>query len=165
MTGVTITFVSDYIINIANATGGTVAFAISKLLTSGVFNTATTLSILTGNNSNYTFNADGIYKVWNPTAGEGNVIIISGDILTELEKDIKQVLLSDDLKKELPKGYDFINLVILSIAFIGNNTFQNTLYSAGSLTNYTVIATAVDRTTKYLDRQDNTSQSTNKIWQ
>ena len=165
MTGVTITFVSDNVINIANATGGTVVFEISKLLTTGSFDTADTISIDTADDDDYTFGTDGLYKVWNPTAVEGNIIIINYDILDELETDIKEVLLSDDLKKELPKGYDFINLAILSIAFIGNSTFQNALYSVGSLTDYTVIATAIDRTSKYLDRQNNTPQSTNQIWQ
>jgi hypothetical protein len=165
MTGVTITFVSDSIINIANATGAPVTFEISKLLTTGVFDTKVDQLVASADNEDYSFTEDGIYKVWNPTAVEGNIIIITPDILDELETDIKEVLLSDNLKKELPKGYDFISLAILSIAFIGNSTFQNTLYVAGSLTDYTVIATAIDRTTKYLDRQDNTSQSTNKIWQ
>jgi len=165
MTGVTITFVSDSIINIANATGGTVVFEISKLLTTGVFDTAETLSIDTADDKDHTFTTDGIYKVWNPTAVEGNTIIISNDILTELEIDVKEILLSDDIRKELPKGYDFISLALLSIAFIGNSAYQNVLYVAGNLTNYTSIATAIDRCDKYLDRQGNTLQSTNKIWE
>lgn len=165
MTGVTITFVSDSIINIANATGGTVVFEISKLLTTGLFDTADTLSIDTGDDDDYTFTEDGLYKVWNPTAVEGNTIIISNDILSELETDVKEILLSDDIKKELPRGYDFVSLALISIAFIGNTAYQNALYVAGSLTNYTTIATAIDRCAKYLDRQGNTTQSINKIWQ
>ena len=165
MTGVTITFVSENIINIANATGGSVTFQISKLLTTGVFDTAATLTIADSSNSNYTFTEDGIYKVWNPTAEEGNTIIANGDILDELEDDVKEVLLSDDLKKELPKGYDFVMLALLSVSIIGNTGYQNTAYSAGSLTAYILIASAIDRCQKYLDRQDNTPQSTNKIWQ
>jgi len=165
MTGVTITFVSDSVINIANATGGTVVFEISKLLTTGVFDTADTLSIATGSDSDYTFTAEGLYKVWNPTAVEGNTIIINYDILDELEEDVKELLLADDIRKELPKGYDFITLVLLSIAFIGNSPYQNALYVAGSLTAYTTIATAIDRCSKYFDRQENTPQSTNKIWE
>lgn len=164
MTGVTITFVSDSIINIANATGGTVVFEISKLLTTGVFDTADTVSIDTADNEDYTFTSEGIYKVWNPTAVEGNTIIINYDILDELETDVKELLLTDDIKNELPKGYDFISLVLLSIGFIGNSPYQNALYVAGSLTNYTVIATAIDRCSKYFDRQGNTLQSTNQIW-
>ena len=165
MTGVTITFDSESVINIANATGSSVTFQISKLLTTGVFDTATTLTVATGDDEDYTFTEDGIYKVWNPTAGEGNTIIVYSDILDELEEDTQQVLLSDDLKKELPKGYDFVSLALLSMSIIGNTGYQNTLYSAGSLTAYTVIATAIDRCQKYLDRQDNTPQSTNKLWQ
>lgn len=165
MTGVTITFVSDNIINIANATGNSVTFEISKLLTTGVFDTKVDQIVASANNEDYSFTEDGIYKVWNPTAVEGNIIIVTPDILDKLEIDVKEILLSDDLKKELPIGYDFVNLVLLSIAFIGNSTFQNVLYVAGSLTDYTVIATAIDRTTKYLDRQGNTLQSTNAIWQ
>lgn len=165
MTGVTITFVSETIINIANATGDSVIFQISKLLTTGVFDTASTLTIANSANSDFTCSSDGLYKVWNPTANEGNTIIISSDILDELEIDVKEVLLSDDLKKELPKGYDFMNLAILSIAFIGNSPYQNVLYVAGNLTNYVVIATAIDRCAKYIERQKNTPHSNNKIWQ
>lgn len=165
MTGVTITFVSDSVINIANATGASVTFAISKLLTTGVFDTTVSLIVTSADNEDYTFSADGIYRVWNPTAGEGNIIIISADILSELETDVKEVLLSENIAKELPKGYDFINLAMLSIAFIGNNPYQNTLYVVGTLTNYTVIATAIDRCEKYLDKQGNTPQSTNLVWQ
>ena len=165
MTNVTITFVSESVINVANATGGEVIFQISKLLTTGVFDTAVTLTVASADNEDYTFTEDGLYKVWNPTAGEGNTILVYSDILDELEEDVQQVLLSDDLKKELPKGYDFISLVLLSISIIGNTGYQNVLYSAGSLTAYTVVATAIDRCAKYFDRQDNTPQSTNKIWQ
>ena len=164
MTG-TITFVSDSVINIANATGAPVTFEISKLLTTGVFDTADTQLVGAASDEDYTFDEDGIYKIWNPTAVDGNTIIIAADILTELEEDIKQVLLSDDLKKELPKGYDFINLVLLSIGFIGNTGYQNVAYSVGSLTGYTVVASAIDRCAKYFDRQDNTPQSTNKLWE
>lgn len=165
MTGVTITFVSDDTINIANATGGSVTFGISKLLPIGVFDTATSLIIADSSNSDHTFTEDGIYKIWNPTAGEGNTILITDDILSELETDVKEVLLSSDLNKELPKGYDFVTLALLSIIFIGNSPYQNALYVAGSLTTYTTIATAIDRCEKYFDRQHNTPQSTNKIWE
>lgn len=165
MTGVTITFVSSSVINIANATGAPVTFGISKLLTTGVFDTKVDLVVASAEDEDYTFTSEGIYKVWNPTAGEGNTVIITYDILTELETDVKELLLADDIKKELPKGYDFISLVLLSIGFIGNSPYQNALYVAGSLTNYTVIATAIDRCSKYFDRQGNTPQSTNKLWQ
>lgn len=165
MTGVTITFVSDSVINIANATGGDVTFEISKLLTTGSFDTAATQLVANGDDEDYTFDEIGLYKVWNPTAGEGNTIIISSDVLDALEDDVKEILLSDDIKTILPKGYDFVTLALLSIAFIGNSPYQNASYSAGSLTNYTTIATAIDRCEKYFDRQDNTTQSTNKVWQ
>ena len=165
MTGVTITWVSDSTINIANATGDSVTFGISKLLTTGVFDTAVDLVVADSEDEDYSFGTDGLYKVWNPTASEGNTIIVTDDILTELEIDVKEVLLSDDLRKELPKGYDFVTLALLSISFIGNSPYQNALYSAGSLTNYTTIAVAIDRCDKYIDRQTNTPQSTNKIWQ
>lgn len=165
MTGVTITFVDNTTINIANATGSSVTFGISKLLTTGVFDTATDLIIANGANSDYVFTSDGLYKIWNPTAVEGNTVIISADILTELELDTKQILLADDINKILPKGYDFVTLALLSISFIGNSPYQNALYVAGSLTNYTTIATAIDRCDKYLDRQTNTNQSTNIIWE
>jgi len=165
MTNVTITFVSDSVINILNNTGAPVTFQISKLLVTGVFDTAVTSTIADGASANYTFSEDGLYKVYNPTALEGNVIIITSDILVELEEDVKEILLSDDLKKELPKGYDFISLALLSIIFISNSPYQNVLYVAGSLTNYTSIAEAFDRCEHYLDRQDNTPQSTNKVWQ
>lgn len=165
MTGITITFVSDNIINIANATGNSVTFEISKLLPSGLFDTKVDQIVGSADNEDYSFSEDGIYKVWNPTAVEGNIIIVIPDILDELEIDVKEILLSDNLKKELPIGYDFVNLVLLSIAFIGNSAFQNVLYVAGLLTDYTVIATAIDRTSKYLNKQGNTIQSSNQIWQ
>ena len=166
MTGVTITFNSESSINIANATGAEVTFQISKLLTTGSFDTADTLTVATGEDEDFDFGDDiGLFKIWNPTAGEGNTIIITSSILDALEDDVKEVLLADDLNKSLPKGYDFVTLALLSISFIGNTGYQNILYSAGNLTAYTTIATAIDRCDKYLDRQNNTPQSTNKVWQ
>jgi hypothetical protein len=166
MTGVTITFVSNHEINIANATGSSVTFAIAKLLTSGVFDTADSLTIADSSNSNYDFGEDiGVYRIWNPNSSTGNTIIISSSITDELEVDVKEILLSDDLNKNLPKGYDFVNLALLSILFIGNSPYQNADYNASYLTLYTVIAEAISRCEYYLDRQTNTPQSTNKIWQ
>jgi hypothetical protein len=165
MTGVTITFSSNDTINIANASGGTITFDIAKLLTSGIFDTPTQVTINNNINQNYSFGEIGLYKISNHTSGAGVTIIIADDILTELEKDIKEILLSDDIQRILPKGYDFVNLVMLSIMFIGNNTYQNATYSSGNDTLYTNIAEAIARCTKYLDRQVNTFQSTNRIWQ
>jgi hypothetical protein len=167
MTDVTITFISDSVINILNNTGASLSvdFEISKLLVTGVFDTAVISSIATGASANHTFLEDGIYRVYNPIAAEGNIIIITSDILDELEEDVKEILLSDDIKKELPKGYDFISLALLSIIFIANSPYQNALYVAGSLINYTSIAEAFDRCEHYFDRQNNTPQSINKIWQ
>ena len=165
MTNVTITFVSDSTINIANATGDSVTFEISKLLTTGIFDTAVEQIVADSNDEDYTFDDIGVYRVWNTTASEGNIIIIVDDITTELEVDVKEILLTNDIQKILPKGYDFITLVLLSILFIGNNGYQNTLYVAGTLTAYTTIAEAIDRCKKYLDKQLTTPQSTNTIWQ
>lgn len=166
MTGVTITFVSDSIINIANATGFSVDFAIAKLLTTGVFDTADTLTITTGSNADYNFgDSIGLFRVWNPTALEGNTIIIASLITEELEIDVKEILLADNIQKILPRGYDFVNLALLSLIFIGNSPYQNALYAVGSITLYTVIAEAISRCSKYLDRQTNTPQSTNILWQ
>lgn len=166
MTDVTITFVSNKVINIANATGASVDFAIAKLLTPGVFDTAETLTIADSSDSNYDFGDNiGIFRIYNPTAAEGNTIIMAAAILNALEDDVKEVLLSDDLFKNLPKGYDFVNLALMSILFIGNNQYQNVLYSSLNLSNYTVIAEAIARCEHYLDRQYNTPQSSNKLWQ
>jgi hypothetical protein len=165
MTGVTITFVSESVINIANTTGVLVDFEISKLLTTGSFDTAAILTVAHGSDEDYTINDIGLYKIWNPNASEGNTIIILSDILDELEDDVKEVLLAEDINKNLPKGYDFITLALLSIVFIGNTPYQNASYSTGSLTQYTTIAEAIDRCDKYFDRQNNTPQSTNKVWQ
>jgi len=164
MTNVTITFVSNSIINIANATGNSVTFGISKLLPTGVFDTAVDQIVADSSDEDYTFTEDGLYKVWNPTAEEGNVIIITSDVIDELEDDVKEILLSSDIQKILPKGYDFVMLVLLSIIFLGNNGYQNTLYVAGTLTSYTTIAEAIAHCSKYLDSQVNIPQSTNLVW-
>ena len=165
MTGSVISFVSNSIINITNSTGNSITFEISKLLTTGVFDTHVDQVVAAGDNVNYTFSEDGIYRIWNPTASDGNIIIIASDILDALETDVKEILLSDDLKLELPKGYDFVTLSLISILFIGNSPYQNVLYVAGTITSYTIIAVAIDRCSKYFDRQGNTPHSTNKIWQ
>jgi len=166
MTDVTITFVSNSVINIANATGASVDFEISKLLTTGVFDTADIVTIADSSNSDYDFSTDdGLFKVWNPTAGEGNTIIIASNIMTALEDDVKELLLSEDIKKILPKGYDFVSLALLSIIFIGNSPYQNILYNNANLSLYTAVAEAIENCDNYLDRQVNTPQSTNKIWQ
>lgn len=165
MTGVTITFNSESSINILNSTGGSVDFNIYKLLTTGSTELVDTVTIGNGANDDYDFTEIGFYIVLDSTSMESNTILIYSDVLDELETDVKEVLLADDIQKVLPKGYDFINLVLLSIAFLGNTGYQNVAYNAGNLTAYTAIATAFDRCTKYLDRQNNTPQSTNKVWQ
>ena len=171
MTGVTITFVSASIINIANATGITVTFQIDKLTTSGGFDftdPGDSITISNGNNSDYDFGDDtGIFRVSNSEFGFGdaNTVIIIGTVVDELEEDVKEILLADDIQKILPKGYDFVTLALISIIYIGNSIYQNAIYSAGNATKYGYIATAIDRCEKYLDRIDNTPQSSNKLWQ
>lgn len=165
MTGVTITFVSNDTINIANASGGNIVFDIAKLLPTGVFDTADPLTVINNDDQDYPFEEIGIYKVSNHTSGNGVTIIIANDITDELEKDVKDILLADDIQKILPEGYDFVNLVIMSIMFIGNSPYQNVTYDNGNITLYTAIAEAIARCTKYLDRHSNTTQSTNRIWQ
>jgi hypothetical protein len=165
MTGVTITFVSNSIINVANASGGNITFNIAKLLTTGVFDTPVTLDVIDNDDQNFTFTEIGLYKISNSISGNGVTLIIVNSILTDLETKVKNVLLSDDIQKELPKGYDFVSLALLSILFIGNSPYQNVAYNVSNLTLYTAIAEAISRCTKYLDKQLNTPQSTNKIWQ
>jgi hypothetical protein len=165
MTGVIITFVSNNVINIANASGDSITFNIAKLLSTGVFNTADQLIIANNDNSNFTINSMGLYKVSNSISGNGNTIIIANDATVELEKDVKEILLSDNIDKILPSAYDFVSLVLLSIMFVGNSPYQNAEYNSNYLTLYTAIAEAIDRCSNYLDRQVNTPQSTNKTWQ
>jgi hypothetical protein len=172
MTGVTITFVSESVINIANATGVSVTFAIGKLLpATGVLSLTEEpeyLTIANGDDSDYDFGTDtGIFRIINGEFGFGdsNTVIIAGTLVDELEKDVKEILLADDIQKILPKGYDFVTLALLSIIYIGNSAYQNAEYLVANLTKYTQIAVAIDRCDKYLDSQDNTPQSTNKLWE
>lgn len=166
MTGVTISFVSNNVINIANATGAPVAFDISKFATDGTLSSVATLTIPDVSDSNYDFDTNvGIYRVYNPTAAQGTTIIIAKKITDALEEDVKQILLSEDKDKFLPKGYDFVNLALLSIIFIGNSPHQNEDYSTAYDSNYRAVAEAILRCEYYLDRQNNTPQSSNKIWQ
>jgi hypothetical protein len=175
MYDVTITFVSESIINIANATGRDVIFEIGKILSTtgdiSLVELPDTLSISNGDDSDYDFGTNtGIFKITSPATPyhlieESNTIIIVGTIVDELEKDVKEILLADDIQKILPKGYDFITLALLSIIYIGNSPYQNATYDVANLTKYTSIAVAIDRCEKYLDRIDNTPQSSNKLWQ
>lgn len=171
MTDVTITFVSESIINIANNTGISVSFHIFKLTSTGEadpLDLGTFLLVHTGENADYDFGDDtGIFRIMNeePFFSDSNTIIIVGTIVDELEEDVREILLADDIQKILPKGYDFVTLALLSILYIGNSPYQNALYNSANIVKYGYIATAIDRCEKYLDSQGNTPQSTNKLWQ
>jgi hypothetical protein len=166
MTNVIITFSANNVISIANNTGAVVVFQIAKIEYDGTFTSVATLSVGNGSSSSYNFGtAVGIFRVYNPTTLEANTIIIAKSITDHIEEDVKEILLSDDKDKYLPKGYDFVNLALMSIMFIGNSPFQNTLYEAQYEENYKAISEAISRCKYYLDRQTNTPQSSNKIWQ
>lgn len=165
MTVLNISFVSASVINIENNFDTPIVVEISKLLTTGIFDTAVVLNLTNFEDQDYDFGDDiGIFMIHESLMSDANTIIIYSKIIDELEKDVKEILLADDLKNVPSNGYDFVTLALLSIMYIGNSVYQNDTYYVYNLTIYTSIAIAIDRCEKYLDAQGNTPQSTNKLW-
>lgn len=166
LTYITVAFVSESVISITNTLSTTILVEISKLLTTGVFDTPVALTLTDLQTEEYDFGEDtGIFKIYDGTFSDANTIIVAGTLVDELEEDVKEILLADDIQKILPKGYDFVTLALLSIIYIGNSAYQNTEYLVANLIKYTQIAVAIDRCEKYLDSHGNTPQSTNKLWE
>lgn len=166
LTYITVAFVSESVISITNTLATTISVEISKLLTTGVFDTPVVLTLTDSEVEQYDFGDDtGIFKIYDGTFDDANTIIVIGTVVDALEDDVKEILLADDIQKILPKGYDFVTLALLSLIYIGNSPYQNAEYLVANLTKYTSIAIAIDRCEKYLDRIDNTPQSSNKLWQ
>lgn len=166
MANISITFVSESIISIENLLDTTIIVEISKLLTTGVFDTAVGITLTNYEIQQYDFGDNtGLFKIIELLFSDAYTVIIAGTIVDELEEDVKEILLADDIQKILPKGYDFVTLALISIIYIGNSPYQNAAYNVANLTKYTSIAVAIDRCEKYLDRIDNTPQSSNKLWQ
>lgn len=163
MTNITVTFTSNSTINILNETGSEITVNLKTIESDGTLTDLVDLIIANDASTNYVFAVDGIYKVTH--SSEAITVIIADKIILALQDDVKEILLSDDVNKILPKGYDFVSLVLLSIMFIGNNPYQLATYDTNNNALYTVISEAIENCSKYLDRQENTVQSTNKIWQ
>ena len=164
MTDITLD-ISGNSLTITNNTGHEIDYLTDQFLIDGTESLVGGGTILNGVATTIDLVNDGIYKITNDTDSESDTIILTGDISSELEDDVKEILLADDIQKILPKGYDFITLALISIIYIGNSIYHKATYNVSYLTKYTAIAVAIDRCSKYFDRQGNTPQSTNKLWQ
>jgi len=165
MTTATLTFIGSDTVRITNNGASSATYSVYGILNGTFSSLLGTIIIPASEYYDWVFAADNIYLISTDVDASGNTVILYPNVLDALEDDVKELLLANDILKKLPEGYDFVTLALLSILFVGNTTYQNVLYNVGNLTNYLLINDAITRCSKYMDRQHNTPQSTNRIWQ
>lgn len=165
MTTATLTFIGSNTVRITNNGASTATYSVYAMANAMFSNLLGTIEIAAAAYYDWVFATDNIYLITTSVDATGNTVILYPNVLEALETDVKEVLLANDLLKKLPEGYDFVTLTLLSILFVGNTQYQNVLYNSGNLTNYLLINDAILRCSKYMDRQHNTPQSTNRVWQ
>lgn len=165
MTTATLTFIGSNTVRITNTGVTSATYSVYSMSNDTFSNLLGSIEIAATEHYDWVFANDNIYLITTNVDASGNTVILYPNVLNALETDVKEILLSTDLLKKLPEGYDFVTLTLLSILFVGNTQYQNVLYNISNLTNYALINNAIIRCSKYMDRQHNTPQSTNRIWQ
>jgi hypothetical protein len=129
----------------------------------GIIGTRTPFTIAANGHTTLQFPNDGLF-MYGIVSGAEQTVIIYQSIYNAIKQDCHDVLVNNNIKTVLPNGYDMTTLIMLSLLFIGDNTYQLVTYNDG--TNhvaYCNIQLAIERCLKHIDWNNNTPQSTNNL--